>query len=189
MLKPRSQWVAKSTRSCCVGCKSRFWVFLLKHHCRVCGDIFCRTCTSHKVGSTFERACSPCKTAWEEVAALDAVRFWNRVQTVAAQKAHKKLQKSHAAIRWYRMAADAQNSPAICYQNGKGVAKGLKEAVTWIQKAADQGHAEAQYNLGFCYYNGKGVVKDHKESVRWYQKAADQGHTEAQNNLGFCYYN
>ena len=60
------------------------------------------------------------------------------------------------------------------------------EAVTWFQKAAQQGYAEAQHYLGYCLFSGTGVEKDETEAVKWFQKAAVQGYAEAQYNLGCC---
>lgn len=70
-----------------------------------------------------------------------------------------------------------------------GGEKDAKEAVKWLRRAAEQGHATAQFNLGNCYYNGEGVWRDYKEAVKWYQLAAEQGHDGAQCNLGVCYAN
>ena len=60
------------------------------------------------------------------------------------------------------------------------------EAVTWFQKAAQQGYAEAQHYLGYCLFSGTGVEKDETEAVKWFRKAADQGYAEAQYDLGYC---
>ncbi len=62
-----------------------------------------------------------------------------------------------------------------------------EEAVMWMRRAAEQGHAGAQANLGFCYKHGQGVPRDYEEAVMWYLKGAEQGHPWAQNDLGFCY--
>ncbi len=44
--------------------------------------------------------------------------------------------------------ANAQNSLAICYENGTGVEKiDLTKAVEWYRLAADQDNMYAQYNL------------------------------------------
>ena len=55
----------------------------------------------------------------------------------------------------------------------------LTQAVSWFQKAADQGLADAQYTLGVCYEKGCGTVKDTVKAREWYKKAADQGHEKA----------
>lgn len=62
-----------------------------------------------------------------------------------------------------------------------------EDAVGWLRKAADQGHAIAQNRLGYCYNMGHGVDKNLVEAVKWYEKAADQGYANAQYNLGLCY--
>ncbi len=65
--------------------------------------------------------------------------------------------------------------------------KNYKQAVSWYQKAAEQGLTIAQNNLGVMYANGTGVAQDNKQAVSWYQKAAEQGLTIAQNNLGVSF--
>ena len=71
----------------------------------------------------------------------------------------------------------------VCYFNGQGVAEDYTEAVKWLRKAAEQGHAVGQYILGVCYFNGQGVAEDYTEAVKWLRKAAEQGHEEAQEQL------
>ena len=97
------------------------------------------------------------------------------------------------AVRCWIMAADqelmsAQSNLALCYYNGKGVAKDYAEAARWYRKAADQGNAASQNSLGNLYYNGQGVAEDLVESVKWYRKSAEQGFAAGQFNLGFAYH-
>ena len=51
------------------------------------------------------------------------------------------------------------------YLKGEGVAQDPKQAVVWLRRAADQGHAMAQHALGLKYYQGEGVAKDRQEAV------------------------
>lgn len=97
-------------------------------------------------------------------------------------------------IREWRAAANrgeawAQYNLGVCYDNGDGVEKDLREAVRWYRKSAEQGLVAAQCNLGVCYEFGNGVEKDLREAVRWYRRAAEQGDARAQNNLGWRYKN
>ena len=62
-----------------------------------------------------------------------------------------------------------------------------KEAVTWLLKAAEHGHAGAQFNLGKVYSFGRGVKQDHKKAAPWFRMAAEQGHPPAQSSLGLMY--
>jgi len=44
-----SPWQSDDTKQCCTSCNSRFNnLFNRKHHCRLCGDIFCHTCTQQR---------------------------------------------------------------------------------------------------------------------------------------------
>ena len=81
----------------------------------------------------------------------------------------------------------AQFSLAVCYYDGRGVAKDRVEAVKWYRKAAEQGNASAQNNLGICYATGQGVDADRVEASKWLRKAAEQGNADAQFMLGLYY--
>lgn len=56
------------------------------------------------------------------------------------------------------------------------------EALSWFERAAEQGHAEAQVALAVAYKKGLNVKKNASEAVNWWRRAAEQGHAEAQ----FC---
>ena len=54
-----------------------------------------------------------------------------------------------------------------------GVPQDYNQAVTWVRRAADQGHVRAQFNLGASYDTGAGVEKNASEALRWFRRAAD----------------
>eukprot|EP01124_Arcella_intermedia_P027653 TRINITY_DN5457_c0_g1_i1.p2 TRINITY_DN5457_c0_g1~~TRINITY_DN5457_c0_g1_i1.p2 ORF type:complete len:119 (-),score=6.71 TRINITY_DN5457_c0_g1_i1:35-391(-) len=62
------RWLPDTSREECAGCLSEFSVFLRRHHCRACGDIFCDTCTAERIAFPEaygyiepERICTYCK--------------------------------------------------------------------------------------------------------------------------------
>jgi len=61
------------------------------------------------------------------------------------------------------------------------------QAVEWIRKAADQGHAGAQTGMGLLYTRGVGLRVDYSEAVKWLNRAAEQDVAVAQNELGVIY--
>ena len=63
----------------------------------------------------------------------------------------------------------------------------LKEAVFWLQKAAELGYAEAQVKLARMYAEGDGVEQNTGLMLSWYIKAAKQGNKTAQQALGVIY--
>ena len=42
-------WQEDKEANCCNKCLIEFWVLSWKHHCWVCGKIFCKKCSSHYV--------------------------------------------------------------------------------------------------------------------------------------------
>jgi len=62
------RWLPDVSRADCASCFITFGLFVRRHHCRACGDIFCDLCTQNRV--TFpseygyaqaERVCEGCR--------------------------------------------------------------------------------------------------------------------------------
>lgn len=68
-------------------------------------------------------------------------------------------------------------------------AKDYTKALSLLEKAAQQGHAQAQFNCGVMYNNGAGTAVDKTKALYWWEKAAQQGDAKAQFNCGGMYYN
>ena len=47
----------------------------------------------------------------------------------------------------------------ICFRDGLGVERGLKEAKLWFERAVEKGHGGAYASLGFLYDQGLGVAR------------------------------
>jgi uncharacterized protein len=58
-----------------------------------------------------------------------------------------------------------------------------EQAVSWLLRAAENGHALAQNNLGARYYAGDGVEKSFIEAFHWFYAAYKQGDRKAGKNL------
>ena len=77
----------------------------------------------------------------------------------------------------------SQNTLALMYENGKGVAQNYAKAVQWYRHAANQDFAEAQFNVGRMFAAGYGVDKNDLEAMSWFRRAAQQGYAKAKNLL------
>lgn len=80
----RDFWMPDQSCRVCYECDSQFTLFNRKHHCRLCGRIFCNKCTTNSVPAPFSnqrnswdelekiRVCNYCYKQWEQgVVALD----------------------------------------------------------------------------------------------------------------------
>lgn len=90
-------------------------------------------------------------------------------------------------------AAQAGNSEAqyrlgksMLYDNSLGT-QGASEAVSWLRRAADNGHTGAMVQLGKLYRTGLGVLQNFELSMTWLRKAADSGDAEGMLELGRMY--
>jgi len=81
------RWVRDEERSMCVRCRRQFGIYWRKHHCRICGDIFCDSCSRFRVLTALHptmpaRACFRC---YEIHASPDEER--RRIRAAAAAAA------------------------------------------------------------------------------------------------------
>ncbi|GEM_PF-2957295 len=73
------------------------------------------------------------------------------------------------------------------YLLGQDTPKDYAKAISYFQKAADQGNRYAQNELGYLYAAGKGVRQSYTIAASWYEKAASQNLASAQYSLGVLY--
>ncbi len=81
--------------------------------------------------------------------------------------------------------AEAQCGLGRQYEFALGVRRDNKQAVLWLQKAAEQGNIIATVELGVVFDR----MKDFPQALIWYRKAAEQGNARAEYNLGLAYGN
>ncbi|CAM0141404.1 hypothetical protein VKS41_003889 [Umbelopsis sp. WA50703] len=104
-------------------------------------------------------------------------------------------QNNELAAMHYKAAAD-RNDPVAQYLLGLnyrlgdlGLQQSYPDAVTYLQKSADQGFASAQRVLGLMYGEGVGVTQDYQNAIEWFKKAAEHGDMRANGLLGAYYEN
>lgn len=96
----------------------------------------------------------------------------------------EKLNNKSEAFKWFKMAANSDNSEAqmclgCCYQKGYGVEIDKNKALKWYLASAKSENVRAMASLGICYHFGYGVEKDMTKAAEWYKKAANKGYSEA----------
>jgi len=106
-----------------------------------------------------------------------AARKLSSADIVEAQKRAKRCMASD-----YKD-CDIGSAGAVRADAQSDAVKGLKayqagdyaEAMKWLRKAAEQGHAGAQVNLGVMYAKGEGVLQDTIAAHMWFNIAAANG--------------
>ena len=101
-------------------------------------------------------------------------------------------QSYEEAIKWWRLAADANSGYAKymlgdCYKNGQGVERSYEESVKWYKMAIDNNFIYAYVSLGKLYETGQGIEKSYKKAVELYNIAAKHNYKKAMRCLGDCY--
>ena len=82
---------------------------------------------------------------------------------------------------------EAQYQLGLMLANGAGTRRDLTQALEWMTRAAERGHAAAQYMLGSHYGAEPGTVArgqiDEARALDWLVSAARQGHARAHHRL------
>ena len=82
---------------------------------------------------------------------------------------------------------DGLHELAKKYLYGDGLGQNPALAITYLEFAAQKGHAKSLRTLGVCYSEGLGVEQNFEKAFELYQKAAESGLTDAYFDLGVCY--
>jgi TPR repeat protein len=73
------------------------------------------------------------------------------------------------------------------YLSGFGVEVDYSEAMIWLLKAANQGHASAKNDIGYLYMKGYGVDVDLIKARDLFLEAIEENNLDAVYNLGYMY--
>lgn len=76
---------------------------------------------------------------------------------------------------WYGRAAELGHGLSAWALAAHYLDRHPKQALHWLQLAAEQGVKEAQRSLAHCYSVGKGVTKNQGMAMQWYTAAAKRG--------------
>lgn len=94
------------------------------------------------------------------------------------------------AFEWFMVAAKQKHTEAeyyvgLYYQNGKGVAQSIEQAILWYEKAALKKDKNALYHLAMILI--KQEIKDYILIAKLLEQAAVLDHPHAQYNLAVMY--
>jgi len=140
------------------------------------------------IGDTYEEA---------EIDAYEQLGHYftqkEREMTKRFDKAVAAYEASHFDEAYGLFEEDAQSNPkamlnlAMMHMRGKGCERSEETAMTWMERAAEQGDIQALYSMGTFYEKGMYVRTDAAKALEYYVKAADGGHVDAQLKAGMLY--
>ena len=90
------------------------------------------------------------------------------------------------AKEWYRKAARHRDARAMFSLGQLAYSEGApQEAITWFQRASEEGHGRSLYWMGKLYWRGEGVNRNCRMAEILLQRAAAQKNREAMRLLRF----
>ena len=72
---------------------------------------------------------------------------------------------------------------ADMYREGAGTVANIQKAISWYEKASNNGNSEATYKLGVAYFRGDGVDEDVDKGIEHVEFAAKGGYKMAIKTL------
>ena len=112
-----------------------------------------------------------------------AMVFYNQNQYDQAFPLLKKSADMGYAPAQYRMAISLACAEGVQYE-GEAT---KKSSITYLQKAAAQGHSSAMLGLGLMYLEGNDVEKNIPKGIEWVEKAVAADNSEAKIFLAVLY--
>lgn len=110
-IKATDYWMPDKLCKVCYGCEEQFTMFRRRHHCRMCGQVFCHNCSNYSIdGSVVNiaglvRSCRLCHDQVTEGPAKDASKLPGRPtanlpneQSKRALEARQSIALSSAAV-------------------------------------------------------------------------------------------
>lgn len=111
-MEAMKKWMDNNEVNNCLCCKSAFSFTLRKHHCRLCGGIFCHNCSNHWVMTTHSskksRACDRCYQEQKERADDSS----SSILCVESEEEDKELSESSSqrrSTKWSESASDVSD--------------------------------------------------------------------------------
>ncbi|GAB1606653.1 FYVE and coiled-coil domain-containing protein 1-like [Argonauta hians] len=111
-LEASKKWMDNSEVSNCLGCNAVFSFTLRKHHCRMCGKIYCYNCTSRQIMTAHSskkiRACEKCYESHKEQREDSA----NPILCVDSEEEDRELSETSSyrrSTKWSESASDVSD--------------------------------------------------------------------------------
>jgi uncharacterized protein len=111
------------------------------------------------------------------------MRINDEVNQPSLAQAHRTLKRSAElgfAPAQFMLATVLESAGSVSSKKPLSRLKAITDAVSWFEKAAQQGHPDASLALGTAYFLGRGTKLDYTQALLWYTKAAEFGDVAAQ---------
>jgi len=151
---PKSHWVPDSHSTECFNCKTKFTKVTRKHHCRLCGEIFCETCTQCKItleniGIKNKRGCDKCNLLINK-----------HIPLLKNQNQFIRFERSGSQHPILFQLSDDQNDFLVIYEEGTKLPKTF--AAESLMRILDGQVTDtwAVHQGGCCFFGGNSVTQD-----------------------------
>lgn len=127
-----------------------------------------------------------------------AIGWYEKAATLHSAEANYRLglllgeEDPAKAFKQFRVAADYGHGGAlahlgIAFEEGRGTAKSVVDAVAAYQKSAERRDPLGLYRLAICYEHGFGIAKNQKLATENFQLSGQAGYVDAQHRMGRRY--
>lgn len=91
------EWKEDTSCNSCTKCNNPFYIFRRRHHCRICGNIFCHDCLSYVISNTNKiKVCITCKNKKKHYISYLLEQLNKKDSKIKSQKA--KLKENYDTI-------------------------------------------------------------------------------------------
>ncbi|XP_061197499.1 FYVE and coiled-coil domain-containing protein 1-like isoform X2 [Saccostrea echinata] len=127
-MQSSAKWMDEKTVTKCLGCKQEFTFMVRKHHCRLCGGVFCHNCSNNYVDSTYSskksRACNLCYQKYTKSDALSSSMISRLQEDEGLEDSSEEEQTST------KLLSSHQNDAGIPVPNIDSASKNQNETIT-----------------------------------------------------------
>jgi SH3 domain-containing YSC84-like protein 1 len=142
MFRRRANWQADEDCTRCTSCNNEFTFYYSKHHCRLCGLIFCDSCTRHKLIVPEEDLVLRPRNFVSDLVTVDEDEFRtpHRICDACAPKLVDKQDQLKAEVSRCNMetSVDEQSSALLVPQINFFLENEIKNATVMIQRMSSQ---------------------------------------------------
>ncbi|XP_010261690.1 PREDICTED: 1-phosphatidylinositol-3-phosphate 5-kinase FAB1B-like [Nelumbo nucifera] len=144
----RDFWMPDQSCRVCYDCDSQFTLFNRRHHCRLCGRVFCAKCTANSVPAPSDEPNTGCED-WERIRVCNyCFKQWEQGKTVVnngAQASSPGLSPSPSATSLVSTKSTATGNSSSCTVNSMPFSTGPYQQVQYSSSLSPRQSSQMEF--------------------------------------------